>query len=97
MARGYRARRPPTLSGGVGDCDPLERHRVAAPFGFQRVFLDAQQQDVHAVDAGLDVRDAVEDGERLAQVLAEQRLQVREQDTGRQTSSSPTDSNLQLE
>lgn len=67
---------PPTLSCSVGDCDPLERHWVSTSFGFLRVFLDTEQQNLHAVNASLDVWDAVEDGERLPQVFIEQWLQA---------------------
>lgn len=61
---------------GVADCDPLESHGVSASFGFLRVLLDAQQQDLHGVDSLLDMRDAVEDSERLPRVFTEQRLRV---------------------
>ena len=68
---------PPTLC--VGDCEPLERHRVATPLGVLHVFLDAEQQDLHGVESSLDVWDTVEDGERFPQVFTEQWLQTQKQ------------------
>lgn len=67
------------MSCSVGDCDPLKRHRVSTSFGFLRVFLDAEQQDLHGVDSVLDVWDAVADGERLPHVFTEQWLRVHNQ------------------
>lgn len=67
------------MSCSVGDCDPLKRHWVATSFGFLRVFLDAEQQDLQGVDSSLDMWDAVEDGERLRHVFTEQWLQAQNQ------------------
>ena len=75
---------PPTLSCTVGDCDPLQRHAEPAPFGFLRLLLDAEQQHLHGVDSLLDMRDAVEEAERLPRVLTEQRLPGENQHTTNQ-------------
>lgn len=59
------------MSRGVGDCNPLEKYRVSASFGFLRIFQDAEQQDLQAVDFILDVWNTVEDGERLPHIFTE--------------------------
>ena len=63
----------------VGDCDPLQRHWVSTSFGFLWVFLNAEQQELHGVEFIFDMRDAVEDGERLPHVFTEQRLKVQDE------------------
>ena len=69
------------MSCGVGDGNPLEKYRVSTSFGLLRIFQDAEQQDLQAVDFILDMWNAVEDGERLPHVFTEQWLQGQAQDT----------------
>lgn len=64
----------PTMCCRVADCDPLQRHIISTSCSFLWVFLDAEQQNLHSMNASLDVRDAVEDGERLPGVLDKQWL-----------------------
>lgn len=84
---------PPTVSCSVGDCDPLQRYGVSTSFGFLRILLDAEEQDLQAVDAILDMWDAVEDGERLARVFTEQKLQA--QSTNHRSATSATIDSVQ--